>query len=166
MLVQHIVALRQISDYKHATFVFVPESNLAFEGPRLMDVIERSGLKRVVPMKEDENRAGVKTNNKLKDLMATTLHIKMIERSMFIHDKFVVTAEKSTRDTVLEDLRQHLTHYSRIIVPNEKFYVAPRIFYSGKHGPGDDLTIALQLNLVMRNRFYESDAYVEYRRSG
>lgn len=63
-----------------------------------------------------------------------------------------------------QEIYTQLANYSRILVPSKTLHDPPKEFYGGKNGYGfDDLAIAIQLNVVMRKRFFESDDYKKYR---
>jgi hypothetical protein len=153
-----------MEDFRHANIIFIPESNLAFEGMHLERTLRKAGIKNACVMKEDDNRAGVKINGPFKKLMAWALNAKLGEKSMYVYEKFLVIAEESNRDKMISEVESQLLNYSRIIKPSNVAHKAPTEIYNGKSGYGyDDLVIALQLNLIMKNRFYTSTDYAKWR---
>lgn len=142
--------------------MFVPESNLAYEGIRLSDDIKRSGLKNVCVMKEDDNRAGVRTNNDLKKGMAISFQ-KILNKGMVrFHQHFVCLTENSgvkmTTEEMKDEIINQLIDFKRIIKPSKDPYKPATELFSGKRGCGyDDLTIATILNPVMQRRFFGDD---------
>jgi hypothetical protein len=150
-----------MEDFKHSIFVFIPESNFALEGPRLTKTVRISGFKDACVMREYKDEPGFKTNNKNKKEMALALKVKMMEKGVYIYQYFICTDERFNPGKMLEELKAELENYSRIFKPSNVKYKAPTEIYSGKQGYGfDDLVIALQINLIMKNRFYEKK--VEY----
>lgn len=137
--------------------IFVPESNLAFEGIWLQQELHRSGLTDVCVMQEDENRAGVKINKEFKKIMAMSLNYKLLDKSVYFHRDFVCIGESNSPEDMKKEIIDQLRNYSRILVPSNDIHRPPTEKYGGKMGHGfDDHAIAIMLNLVMKNRFFIS----------
>lgn len=154
--INHLNAVRSLEDFKYSTIIFIPESNYAFEGTHLARSIRMAGFKNACIMKEDDNRPGFRTDQKNKKEMALSLKVKLMEKGIYIYQHFVCTAEGVSNEKMLDELQNELLNYSRIIKPSNVKYKKPTEIYSGKQDYGfDDLVIALQLNLIMKNRFYE-----------
>lgn len=164
LLVSHIQKLRQVPGLESAIIVFVPESNLAFEGTHQSNVILNSGLSNVCIMREDDNRAGVRMDNSLKKAMATAFKYKLNKGKVrFLYD-FVSLGEKKVYDDVRNEIVEELVYYTRIVKPSKDPFEQPKEIFSGKKGYGtDDLAIAIMLNLIMERRFYASDKYKKWR---
>jgi hypothetical protein len=156
LMVNHMQELRKrIPGMRAARIVFIPESNLAFEGTHQANAIKKSGLKNVCIMREDDNRAGVRTNESFKKTMAIAFKEKLTKRKVFFNDNMVTLSPKVTPDDLKKELMNELTNYTRIIKESRDVYVPPKELYSGKNGYGfDDMVIALTMNLVMKRRFY------------
>ncbi len=177
LLVDHIGRLRQIPGMRDAVIIFIPESNLAFEGihqanllrkayheqidPPQNTIMDDRSSHRIVLMKEDDNRIGVRTNADLKKGMKLALEEMFKARRVRIHSRFMVVHEGSNREEILQQLRDELDNYSAIYTPSKNLYEGPKVRFSGKLGFGyDDLVICLQLNLIMKRRFFQaSDRY-------
>lgn len=156
MLIKHLDTIREMDDFKHSTIVFIPESNYAFEGTHLARTIRLAGIKDICVMKEDDNRPGFRTDHKNKKEMALSLNVKLREKGIYIYQYFICVAEDVSTEKMLEEIESELLNYSRIFKPSKVKYKGPTEIYSGKQDYGfDDLVIALQLNLIMKNRFYE-----------
>lgn len=154
LIIQHIQGLRRLPGAESARIIFVPESNLAFEGIWASMEISRSGLQEICIMREDENRAGVKINREFKKIMAMGLNYKLIDACVLIHRDMVCTDDNNTPEAMKAELKTQLMNYSRIIHPSKDPHKAPAESYGGKRGHGfDDNAIALMLNIVMRQRF-------------
>ena len=157
MLINHIQAVRRIDGLQSARIIFVPESNLAFEGIWLEQELHRSGLKSVCVMREDENRAGVRINKEYKKMMAMSLNYKLLDRSIYFHRDFACIGDDNSSDEMQREIIDQLRNYSRILVPSRDVHKPPDERYGGKMGHGfDDHAIALMLNLVMSRRFYST----------
>jgi hypothetical protein len=163
--VQHITAVRKIPGLQSAIVVFIPESNLGFEAIWQHYEIKRSGLPDVCVMHEDDNRAGVRTSRDLKRLMAITFNYTLLDGYVYFHRKFVCTGEQKTPEGMKLELIDQLKNYCRIIKPSNNPHALPVETYGGKSGYGfDDLALALQLNVTMKNRFFSNPIYKEWHR--
>lgn len=159
-MINHIQAIRKIPGCGSAIVVFVPESNLAFEGIHQEHALRRSGVRDVCVMHEDDNRAGIRTNNDLKKGMAIAFQGVVSKKRLRFHEKFVCLTEKYSPDEMREDMLNQLMNYSRIIIQSKQPHKPPTEFYGGKRGYGyDDHAVAMQLNLIMKRRFYQSERY-------
>jgi hypothetical protein len=158
VLVNHILAIRRIPNLSHAIVIFIPESNLAFEGIHQQHELSSARLPNVHTMIEDDNRAGVKTNRDLKKAMVFALDAVLRKDGgrVFFYKNFVTVGEKYTPDTMREEIVQQLLSYMRITkVRQNQPHLLPDETYHGKFGgKSDDISIALQLNLLMKNRFF------------
>ncbi len=159
VLVNHIQAVRKIPGLGGSHLVFVPESNLAFEGMWIEDSIKRTRLDNICTMKEDDNRAGVRTNSAMKKLMALSLSSLLNAHRVFFHRDFVSVGDAHTSGSMREAIVEQLASYSRIIRPSTDIHRPSTETYGGKLGHGfDDLAIALMLNPIMERRFWENKA--------
>lgn len=155
LLINHIQNIRKISGLNSAHIVFIPESNLAFEGIWAQQELYRSGLKDICVMHEDDNRAGVRINKEFKKMMAMALNYKMLDGSVYLHKDFICIGEDNTVEKMQDELIDQLLNYSRILKPSNDIHKPPIESYGGKMGHGfDDHAIALMLNLVMYRRFF------------
>jgi len=91
----------------------------------------QSGLTNVVIMQEDDNRAGIRTDNKLKNLMAIVMNEKLRSRTVFFYKHFVTLAENITPESMKKDILQQLKNYSRIIRPSKDVHKPTVEFYRG-----------------------------------
>lgn len=168
LIVNHLVAVRKIPGLESATIVFVPESNLAFEGIRVSHELRRSGIRDICVMQEDDNRAGIKTNNDLKKAMAISFQKVLAKRRIKFHKKMVCLTQVMglpvTPDDMMEDIRNQLLDFKRIIKPSKDPYKPSTEIYSGKRGCHyDDLVVALTLNKLMQARWKKSTKYDDWR---
>ena len=148
-----------------AIVVFIPESNLAFEGIHQQHALRRAGVSDVCVMCEDDNRAGVKTNNEMKKGMALAFKTKVDSKKIRLHSKFVSLTTISRPGEMRQELLEQLLNYSRIIIPSKDIHKAPTELYGGKRGYGyDDLAITVQLGALMKKRFIHSDKYKAWKK--
>lgn len=74
---------------ENAKIVFIPESNLAWEGTHQSKLLKKSGVRaKVITMYEDGNRAGIRTNADLKRAMALSLKKKINKSIVKFHKDF------------------------------------------------------------------------------
>lgn len=162
LLINHIQRVKRFKGFEGAKVVFIPESNYAFEGTHQRDAIQNSGLDAVV-MYEDDNRAGVRTNNELKKLMAYEFKYKLHKKNIKIHEDFFTLSENYTVEKMKGEIYDQAYNYSRILLPSKSPHIPPKEIFGGKTGFGyDDLMIALQLNPLMEKRFFDSIKYKRF----
>ena len=151
--------------FESATIVFVPESNLAFEGYHQANRLRKTGVSNLCIMEEDDNRPGIRTDHKLKKAMSTALRDKIVKGHLRFHRSFVVTHADCSQAKVLKQMYDELDGFSIILKPSKTDpHAEPKELYTGKQGHGtDDLAIALQLNLVAMRRFKNSDKYADWK---
>lgn len=166
MLINHIQAIRaRVPGAKNAHIILIPESNLAMEALWAWGDIQRSGLHDICTVREDANRAGVKTTKDTKVLMALALNLKIVRRNIFVMDHFVSVSDdtrtgEDMRDALTDQLRNYMRH---VKPPKDPLHHNPTVSYSGKSGTGfDDLAIAVQLVNMLQPRFWSDE--VQYGR--
>jgi hypothetical protein len=162
--VQHIQALRSLHGLENAKIVFVPESNLAFEGVWTSFVLQRAMVRNICIMREDKGMTGVRVNREFKKLMAMGLKEKLLSGKVYMHRRFVCTGEDYSPKAMKNEMIDQLLNYSRKVKFANDEDNESTVIYGGKMGYGfDDHVIALQLNLVMKERFFiRRDVYAEY----
>ena len=167
LLLDHTAAIRRMPGFGDAAIIFIPESNLAFEGIHQANLLKRVGVRNVVLMTEDDNRVGVRTNAPLKAAMKMAFEEKLKKGHVRLHKDFLVVHEGSDRTEVLQQMREELDNYSVIYTERksaDSLFEGPKVRICGKLGFGfDDLVICLQLNLIMKRRFFQSVNYLNYR---
>lgn len=137
--------------------IFVPESNLAWEGIHVQHALHKANIPDVCSMIEDDNRAGVKINNNSKKLMTLAFNTKLLERSVYFHKDFKCIGEDNTPEDMKQEIIIQLRNFSRILTPSRDIHKPPKETYGGKSGHGyDDHVIAVVLNHVMKNRFFNT----------
>lgn len=159
---QHIQKLRNIEGFEAALIVFLPESNLAFEGLWIDDALKKSGVRNLITMKEDDNRAGVRINKEFKQVMAYTLNQKFMQENILFHESFLTTSDQYTTPEMKKDMISQFNNFSEITEPSKNPLLPSRVFYSGKRDGFDDHVIATQINLFMQTRFFTSQDYKDY----
>src|SRR6056297_1068056 len=176
ILVNHVKRLRALPHLANAFFVFVPESNLAFEAQAFSHALRNEGVVsdgNFVIKKEDMNREGIRTDNTSKLAMASMFQ-RYLENPRygsvrFHRDFFTLGKHQDGRDSEVRALRiaiiDQLKAWKRIVIPPNNPLREPTITFSGKYlGGADDLSIATQLAVYMSMRFMNEETYAEYRR--
>jgi hypothetical protein len=160
MLINHIIGVRRdVPGAQNARIVFIPESNLGFMAMSATDEIRRAGLRDICVMREDDNRAGIKTNRALKEVMAMAFNLKLMHGNAFLLDRFVCVGEGRTPEDMRDEVVMQLRNFSKIVKPpRDPRAGQPTVHYSGKAGYGfDDLTMALLLLNVLQPKFWTSE---------
>lgn len=143
--------------------VFVPESNLALEGQHIASRIQK--LKHdVILMYEDMNRVGIRTSNRLKQIMAFE-HSQCLKNGKSKFHKSFFTCNDDIDIAVLKDeMCRQYTDYECERKESRDPNAEPRYIFSGKrNGKPDDIVIAHQLNYVMHRIFMTSNDYAKFR---
>lgn len=163
MAVNHITALRtQIPGAKHARFVFVPESNLAFEAQHIADNIRRAGDEiDFVCMREDANRAGYKTTREFKDLMVASANGLLVrDRVLRMHGFVCASDANGTPEEIEQKLLTQIRDYQRKVKPPRDLdFGVATVTYSGKDIGCDDLAIAFMALPLFKTKFNNDSKY-------
>ena len=167
LLVEHVTKLRALPDFRASTVVFVPESNLGFEGWHLGESLERSGLKNIVIMKEDYKegvaRPGIRITHELKERLTFMLQSQFVEKSIYLYSDFFCVSQKTSKK-MLDEMENQLLNYARIRQDKKNPHSKPTVHYGGKSGYGyDDVVCAWYLLLLARRLFNEKAEYASAR---
>ncbi len=157
LLVHHIQAIKKIQGLESAIIVFVPESNLAFEGIHQQYSLQRARIQHLCVMQEDENRAGIRMNYEIKKAMSYAMKAQINKRKLRFHKDFVCIGQTPifSSDDMRSDILSQMMSFSRIIIQSKDPMKPPREFYSGKRGHGfDDTVICMLINRFMKSRFF------------
>lgn len=165
MLVAHIRALRTLPGFEAANIVFIPENNLGWEAERMESMLGRAGVPRVITVDEDDRRPGVHTTKELKKQMAVLFNRALMDRRVLFHERLVTVDEDHSAAEMRKLVQSELKTYQRILEPSKNDPLAdPKERFSGKMGGGcDDHALAVQINYVGRNLFYNRrEKYGQY----
>lgn len=169
MLISHVNRLRSLKDFERATIVFVPESNLGYEGWHLGELLlsPQYGLRNICVMKEDRKeeayRPGIRISSILKERLTWMLEQKFSESSMYLYEHFF-TVSYDKPEKMLDEMECQLLNYARIKQTKKNVHSPPTIHYGGKSGYGyDDVVCAWYLLLLARNIFYTKPEYEKWR---
>ncbi len=164
LLINHMMALRQRPHLGGSTIVLVPESNLAMDGSWIRMEVYRHGIRNVVPMHEDEGRAGVRINAEFKGVMSRELARRVREATVYMSREFVCIGEENSPDAMKDEIVHQLTHFCRHTTPSKTPGRAATVAWHGKHARGfDDHVIALMINSMMKERFFNKSTYEAWR---
>ena len=155
----------QIKGFEAAKIIFIPESNLGFEGTWAAHEIRRSGLRNICIMDEDNNRAVVRLNRPLKISMCKVFKEKLNLDQIFFHRSFFCIGDGNSPESIMNEIVNQLLNYTRRLTYSKDRKIAPKETYGGKQGHGfGDHAIAIQLNLVLKIIFYIKDKYAVWRK--
>lgn len=150
MLADHVLGLRQLSQYKDALFVFYIEANMSFLSvSHLCNFFNQPqfGLVKIVSRDpKNMGRPGVWTGPQEKEIFARDLEQVMSDGKLSFADQMVSDNPEHNKVKLLAQLN----FFSRIVIPpNDPSQHENRIVYSGKGvGRRDDLCLALMLALT------------------
>ena len=168
LLVDHIKLLKSLPFLVSALVVFIPESNLAWEGVYRSKHLKKVFGNSLIVMKEDHNSVGVRMNFNLKKAISISLKEKLSKKHIKLYKDIVSLSESqvlpngATPRKIKDQLVDQLLNYCRIIRPSRDPLKPPIELYSGKSGHGfDDMVIATMLNLVMKRIFWEKRSVYE-----
>jgi hypothetical protein len=155
---------------RSSTVVFIPESNLAWEGQHQSKHLKKEFGNSLVVMKEDHNRVGVRMDANIKKVISISLKEKLSKSHIKLYKDLVSLSETQvlpngeTPRMIKGQLVDQLLNFCRIIRPSRDPLKAPTELYSGKSGYGyDDMVIATMLNLFMKRVFWEKQReYKDY----
>jgi hypothetical protein len=150
--------LRTIRGLEQSTIVFIPESNYAFSGQYAAQALYKLGL-RVVTMNEDHNRAGIRTNNLLKKMMARIYAEQLKRGRIMYHRDFFTLDENCHIDDLKKEMIRQFGDYTCIKKESSRDPYGENIkeIYTGKiNNKPDDIIISLQLNELMKRQFYSN----------
>lgn len=142
LLMAHMAGLHKL--YPNSWFIFVGESNLGQEADHMRHMLRDNNNVFAVT---EGGLAGVRTTSKRKELYSMELCKFMSQNAMkHIGDKLVVQNPLNTSSKPLEDLKQQLISFRKIILHSKTGRSEPRVSYTGKsQGANDDLVVTLSI---------------------
>jgi len=155
---QHIENLQRI--YTNARIVLIPENNLAWEAQHLTKYLRKCKLRDVIIYSHKPGYQGIRTDHRLKQLMAKNLQDKFNERSLKFCSKGFISStndiENDNNNIPKEIIKQAQNYKQERRQSSRNPAEYPAIFLSGKRGGKDDLIICIQLNLLAGNIFLKN----------
>lgn len=148
--------------FQGCKIALIVESNLGNECESQELALRFAKIKDVVVMNEDTSneRLGVRTSALLKRSMALLTGILLMhDKIKFHYDLFSSHKDNKAMDLRKEFLNQ-LLNYKRIIKPQSTDWDEARETYTGKKGGKDDICMAFQLGIYMKQvAFAKKDKY-------
>lgn len=142
VLMAHMAGLQKL--FKDCWFIFVGESNLGQEADHMRHMLRHESNVYAVT---EGGLAGVRTTNKRKELYSMEL-CKFMSQQAMAHtgDKLVSTNPLNLTSKPLEDLKQQLMGFRKIILHSKTGRSEARVSYTGKsQGAQDDLVVTLSI---------------------
>lgn len=142
LLMAHMHGLQEL--YKDCWFIFVGESNLGQEADHMRHMLRDEGHVYTIT---EGGLAGVRTTSKRKELYAMEL-CKFMSQSAMQHtaDQLVSRNPMNTSSKPLEDFKQQLMGFRKIILHSKTGRSEARVSYTGKsQGAQDDLVVTASI---------------------
>jgi hypothetical protein len=159
-LLDHMNAVRKLRGLEGSRIVFCPESNLAFEGKRIVQDLARERALNVYCIREDKKQEGIRMTEALKKEMAISMGALLLQRKIRFHRQMVCVSngpndrETHTPSSMRKLIIDQLNSYQRELVPSKtNIYLPPKERYSGKRSGCDDHAIALQICWKSKERW-------------
>ncbi len=184
LLVEHLAHIRSIPVFARCKFVFVFESNLAFESQHLLHAVQEAKIHNWVSLSEGQQgslgwlttaerkararcgashlpsrlRCGACAQQQMCLLVREALSVGKIA----IGDDFFSTELAKTEAKMR--IRDELGSYCVVTEPAKTTFGKIRTTYTGKlYGKQDDLAIAIQLALIGCQKFFQEPRYRNFR---
>ena len=163
LLVQHLAHIRQLTLYARCKFVFIFESNLAFESQHLLHAVEKAGINNWVSLSEgQQGTLGWLTTAERKQQMCLLLREALAVGKIAIAKHFF-SNELALTEAKMR-IRDELSSYCVVTEPPKTTFGKVRTTYTGKlYGKQDDLCIAIQLALIGCQKFWQEGRYRNFR---
>lgn len=174
LLISHIKMLQAQSVFSAARFVVIPENNLGFEAVHLSsEVTQTFNPDEVICFQEDMQKAGVKTDNRLKLGLALGFKRVLDTESVHFWGDFMSVAARTkntstfsrrlAEDDVRDDIVKEIGGFLRATKPQRDPTRPPTVQYTGKlYGGFDDMMIALMIANTCRKLFFANENYTQY----
>jgi hypothetical protein len=155
-ILEHFRALRARTEFAGCTIVVCVESNLGAEAENYCNFLRERGVVNLVIMREDNERDGWRTTHETKKMGVIRMNSILNERRLKFCRNITRVSSRNPENTP-QQLREHIIEqlqaYMRIVLPKKNFWDDEKEKFSGKLGGRDDLAIALQMSLLIFERF-------------
>jgi hypothetical protein len=155
LLKAHIEGVRRMPRFKDAWIVFIPENNLGHEASHMAFMLRP--YRRVYTLTEKGGIIGVNTNAVRKELYSMETVRYLCQESILFWEHLVVSNPNggaNEKQRVMEDFKEQLMAFKRVIVHPQRGFALPKIHYSGKaKGGRDDLVMSLMIGLYWATEF-------------
>ena len=155
LLTAHIEALRRHNRFRESWFIFIPENNLGHEADHMAFMLRP--YRKVYTLTEKGGVIGVCTTAVRKELYAMETVKYLCQESIKFYENLIVAnpgGDTNEKKRVMDDFREQLMTFKRIIVHPQRGFSLPKIHYSGKSKGGrDDLVMCLMMNIFWCTEF-------------
>jgi len=155
LLKAHVEALKRKPQFKESWFVFIPENNLGHEADHMAYMLRP--YRRIYTLTEKGGIIGVNTTAVRKELYSMETVKYLCQESIRFWDQMVVAnpgGGANEKERVMEDFKEQLLSFKRVIVHPERGFSLPKIHYSGKSKGGrDDLVMSLMIAIYWTTEF-------------
>jgi hypothetical protein len=155
-ILEHIRALRSRSEFAGCTIVVCVESNLGAEAENYCNFLREKRVPNIVIMREDHDRDGWRTTNDTKKLGCIRMNSVLNDRRLKFYSQMTRVASKQPEHTPAQlraTIIEQLMAFMRIILPQRNIWDDIKEKFSGKLGGRDDLAVAMQMSLLVFERF-------------
>ena len=163
LLVEHLAHIRSIPVFARCKFVFVFESNLAFESQHLLHAVQEAKIHNWVSLSEGQQGSlGWLTTAERKQQMCLLVREALSVGKIAIAEHFFSTELAKTEAKMR--IRDELGSYCVVTEAPKTTFGKVRTTYTGKlYGKQDDLAIAIQLALIGCQKFFQEPRYRNFR---
>ncbi len=157
LLVDHINAIREIPGFEGCTIGLIVESNLGNEAEYQDLACRLAHLERIVVMNEDTSheRLGIRTTATLKRSMAFMTGLLLMHGKIKFHRHLFSVNGRQSALQLRQQLLGQFLNYKRIVKPAQDEWDTSKETFTGKKGGNkDDILIALQLGIYMKEVAY------------
>jgi len=155
-ILEHFSAIRARSEFAGSTIVVCVESNLGAEAEHYCNFLSEKNVRKVILMREDHDRYGWRTTNDTKKLGCIRMNSILNERRLKFYSAMTRVASKNEENTPAQlrhNIIEQLQSFMRIVIPQKNVWDDIKEKYTGKYGGRDDLAMAMQMSLLMYERF-------------
>ena len=155
LLKSHIEGIRRQKKLKESWIIFIPENNLGHEADHMSFMLRP--YRRVYTLTEKGGIIGVNTTATRKELYSMECVKYLCQESVKFWKNLIVAnpnGGSNEKERVLEDFKDQLLSFKRIIVAPQRGFGLPKIHYSGKSSGGrDDLVMSLMIAIYWTTEF-------------
>lgn len=155
-IVEHFSEIRSRPEFAGCIIVVCVESNLGAEAENYCNFLRERSVKNLIIMREDKERDGWRTTNDTKKLGVIRMSSVLNDRRLKFYRHLTRVCRKQPEHTpqqLRERIVEQLQMFMRIVKPRKNFWDDTKEVFSGKQGGPDDLAVAMQMSLLIYDRF-------------
>lgn len=155
LLKAHIEGIRRKPEFKESWIIFIPENNLGHEASHMSFMLRP--YTKCYTLTEKGGVIGVNTNAVRKELYAMEAVRYLCQESILFWEAMFSANPNggaNEKERVMEDFKEQLMSFKRVIVHPQRGFSLPKIHYSGKSKGGrDDLVMSLMIGIYWSTEF-------------